>query len=60
LLNPPRPESVLVTLARAQNPYPAKPSAENCARCPFTAICRDSVLIKREGSYDDSAIREVL
>ncbi len=44
LLNPPRPTSIQKELARDRDPYPARPSEENCARCPFTAICCDSMI----------------
>lgn len=29
---------------KVKDPYPARPSQENCARCPFAAICGDSAI----------------
>lgn len=51
LINRPRQRSILLELAPDKDPYPARPSEENCGRCAYTAICRDSV-IRNEGRIE--------
>lgn len=39
---PKRPTRALSALTKSTDPYPARPSLENCARCPFAAVCANS------------------
>ncbi len=44
LLGDSKPNSAPRLFDPARNPYPARPSEENCARCPFAAVCSESVI----------------